>query len=344
MEVYIMIILIVLFFLALKVKNTIIVVLFLIIVATLRNYTVGVDTNNYLINYKYEIELYRIPQLIKKIEIGWLYLNAFVKEYFQEFRMILFVSSILTLLPLSYVFRRETKSPLLTFLFYILLFYYFFSFSIMRQAIAVSFFVLAVHFLVKGKQLKFFLYVGIGALFHYSILALIPITFILKKINLSYFWYSTILIITFFIGFSGVLDLAKSYLALLPFEKYANYEGYNADVTFNRIANYIFIVPKILLFIYIFYYTKKYNLYNNVIQMKLFWVGIIVLNLFLSVPQVSRFTYYLTIFEVIIMSALVFNIPKKKKLEVLIVCVSYCLVYFVYYSITNRFGVIPYKI
>lgn len=344
MEVYILIILIVLFFLGLRIKNTIFVVFFLIIVATLRAYTVGIDTNNYLLNYKYEIDLYKIPQLVKKIEIGWLYLNVFVKEYFQEFRIILFVSSILTLLPINYVFRKETKSPLLTFLFYIFLFYYFFSFSIVRQAIAVSLFMLSVHFLVKGKQLKFFLYIGLGALFHYSILALIPIIFVLKRINLSYFWYSAILVITFVIGFSGVLDLAKSYLALLPFEKYANYEDYNADIAFNRIANYIFIVPKTLLFMYIYYYTKRFNLYNNVIQMKLLWVGIIVLNLFLAVPQVSRFTYYLTIFEVIIMSNFIFNIPKRKKIEVVIVCFSYCLVYFIYYSITNRFGVIPYKI
>jgi len=337
-----MIILIVLFFLGLKIKNTIIVVFFLILIATLRSFTVGVDTNNYLLNYKYDIDLYKIPQLIKKTEIGWLYLNVLVKEYFQEFRIILFVSSIITLVPLNYVFRKETKLPLLTFLFYILLFYYFFSFSIIRQAIAVSLFMTSVHFLVQGKQLKFYFYIGLGALFHYSIIALIPIIFILNRINLSYFWYCSILVITFFIGFAGFLDLAKSYLALLPFEKYANYEDYNADVAFNRIANYIFIVPKTLLFIYIFYYTKKYKLFNNDIQMKLFWTGIIILNLFLAVPQVSRFTYYLTIFEVIIMSNFIFNIPKKKKIEVIIVCISYCTVYFVYYSMTNRFGVIPY--
>lgn len=342
MSIYIFLLILLFFFLAIRVRNTFLILVFLIFIATFRDYSVGVDTYSYWLSYNYEIDKFHFSLLLKKIEPGWLFLNTWVQEIFGDFKMVLFLASVLTIIPISYVFRKATPNPILAFLFYVLIFYYFFSFSIVRQAIAVSFFVLSVFFFERDKYIKAFISISIGALFHYSAIALIPIVFLLKKIKVSYSTSAVVVIITFFIGFSGLVEIAKSYMVYLPFEKYANYESYGEGREFNRVASYLFILPKSVLFLYMGYYDKKLSLQLSSLQMKIFWTSTIVLNLFLTIPQVSRFSMYMSIFEILLMVNMIYNVPAKKRIEMVIVVFTYAMIYFVYYCWSNRFGVVPY--
>ncbi|SFW65284.1 EpsG family protein [Sinomicrobium oceani] len=342
MEAYFFILTILLFLLVLKVKNVILITALLIFIATFRDVSVGVDTMNYFYNYKYQIKEGTFLSYLMKTEIGWMLLNLFVKKYFDNFNVLLFLSSSLTIIPLSYTFKKNAFNPVLAFVLYVLLFHYFFSFSIIRQAIAGAFFVLSVYFLEERKNIKFILSIAVGALFHYSVLVLLPLTLILKRINLSYKWYCLILIITYIFGFSGFFDTARTYLEYLPFDKYAHYVDHKIDVEFNRVTSYLFILPKTIFFVYTFYYVKKYKLNISDLQKKLFWLGMVVLNLFLSVPQISRFVWYLSVFEVFIIVGMMRSLPRSKKLEGGVFYIIYSIAYFVYYLLSNRFGVVPY--
>ncbi|WP_223857449.1 EpsG family protein [Sphingobacterium micropteri] len=342
MAIYVFILIIILFLLALRVKNTLFLATTLVIFSSLRDLSVGVDSMGYYLSFLYEISARNYSYLLRKIEVGWLFLNLLIQEYFGDFKMVLVVSSCLTIFPLFHVFKKDTSNPILAILLYFLLFYYFFSYSIMRQAIAVSFFTLSVYYFERNKMRGAIIAICCAGIFHYSSLSLILLVLLLNKVNFSLRWYVTTFIGSFILGFSGIMDVARQYLAYLPFEKYANYMNYNLDAEFNRFASYLFLLPKLTFYIYL--YSQIYRSGHRIssLQLKLIWFSMIITCLFLSVPQISRFSIYLSIFEILVIVNTIDLSVNKRKIELTFFTIAYGIIYFLYYVVSNRYGVMPY--
>jgi hypothetical protein len=313
----------------------------LLMVSVFRAKTVGIDYLAYKTAYLSEISS-RVPlsYLLYKFEIGWVFLNVFVQSFSGGFEVLIAIVSFFTIFPFFYVLRKETKSPIFAILLYVLLFYYSLSFSLIKQGLATSFFILSVYFFSENKKAKSIFSTLLSGVFHYSSIVLIPFVILANNIKLSNKKVIISLLATFCIGILGISDAARSLIMLLPFEKYSNYVDYKMDVHFDRLNFYLFLVPKNIMCCVIFYYTPEAKkIYKN-----LFFFGLILANLFISISLVSRFVLYFFSFEIILLTNLVFLYKGKKRTNFLSVVILYGLVYFIYNLITNRGGIIPYKV
>jgi transmembrane protein EpsG len=310
------------------------------VIASVRAVSVGIDHQGFKQAYDYELSFYSVPDLLGKFEIGWIFLNKIVKTVFDDFSYVLWISSFLTLYPIYVVIKRDDTVPLFSLLLYFMLFFYCLSFSLIRQSIAVSFFLLAVHHFNSGERLKFIMAILVASLFHYSALVLLPLTLFCDRMELSYKTVVWSLAITFAIGFLGFTDSIRGLIQLLPFEKYSHYAEYNQGVEFDRLNLYIFLVPKILLFIYFYRsFEEEYDIYKNI-----FFAGLIISNLFLSISLVSRFVMYMSIMEIILIPGIIYFASERKRFNYTVIILIYAFVYFMYYLFTNRGGIVPYQV
>ncbi|RYY35710.1 MAG: hypothetical protein EOP46_09040 [Sphingobacteriaceae bacterium] len=77
--------------------------------------------------------------------------------------------------------------------------------------------------------------------------------------------------------------------------------------------------------------------------MKLFFFGMVLSNLFISISLVSRLVLYFTVFEVFLLPNMVYLQENQRlRMTLRLIVLGYGLVYFAYYVATNRGEVIPY--
>src|ERR1035437_7444476 len=170
----------------------------LLLIGGLRGISVGTDT----INYK---DLYSGVEL-KGFEVGYYYLNDYIISHGYNFQIMIFISMLLCLFPVFFVVNRISSRPLLSITLYVLLYFYFNSFNVMRQSIAISVFFLALYFLQKNNKFGYFISIIIAALFHTTAL-IVLVTYPFYKINMHKFIYIILILISFLIGALNIFPL-----------------------------------------------------------------------------------------------------------------------------------------
>jgi hypothetical protein len=114
-------------------------------------------------------------------EVGWILLNKLIHFLGLSSQWVFVFSSFLLYFSLCFIIKR--KNYCYSMIFYILLFFYFKSFNIIRQQIAVSFIICAITVLEDKKYIKFVLSMFFAFMFHVSALFILP--FLLFK-NLKF--------------------------------------------------------------------------------------------------------------------------------------------------------------
>lgn len=322
-------------------QNLRVIFVVLILISALRDETVGIDYLAYQEAFYREISAsVPVSILVSKFELGWIFLNILVQYFSGKFEVLIAIVSVLTITPVLYVLKKETARPVFAVLLYVLLFYYTLPFSLIKQGVAISFFLLAAHYINKGKKLKSVIPIAVSGLIHYSSLALIPILILARKLNLSTKKVLIILAGTFLVGILGLSDSLRDLIELLPFEKYANYADYKADVKFDRVNLYLFLLPKNIMCGLIFaYLPTRDQFYKN-----LLFIGLVISNLFVSISLISRFVLYLYPFEIILLAGLAYCYKGQKKSQFQWVIIIYAVIYFIYNLYTNRGGIVPYDV
>lgn len=158
--------------------------------AQMRDVSVGTDIKGYVLpNYNiarncksftlfYSVEYSKVELLFSVL----IYIGAKIGNIGVTFFLIEF----LTIFPIYYVLykRREKASMTMGMLLFYFLFYNF-SFSGMRQSIAMSFMLLAFYMITNDRKLKSLIYAIIAALFHSSAILIIPIYILISYIYKS---------------------------------------------------------------------------------------------------------------------------------------------------------------
>lgn len=142
---------------------------FILFIPAAIRYDIGTDYSNYIDLYN---SLNNTP-----IEIGYYYINLFVHHFHLSTQWIFAISSFITYSIVC--FGLHGRFFCLTIIFYVLLLYLW-SYSIIRQAIAMSFIILAMNFLIYGKNKRYFICIILATFFHYSSIILIPLFFVNK--------------------------------------------------------------------------------------------------------------------------------------------------------------------
>ncbi|SFL42429.1 EpsG family protein [Halanaerobium salsuginis] len=135
--------------------------------------------------------------LLDGLEKGYYYLNRIVYELNLSFSVVIFMSSLLTILLIFIIVSKFSKNWFLSFFLFFTNFQLFFqSFTAIRQYIAIAFFFYSIKYIIKRNLKKFLLCVFIGFLFHKSILFIIPFYFLLN-INFKKWQIVSLILVSF---------------------------------------------------------------------------------------------------------------------------------------------------
>lgn len=179
-------------------------ILFISLFVSLR-YGLGVDY------FTYQNAFYNISSgnFIDKFEPGYILLNFVVGYFGFGFHFMLFIIAVFNymLLYLSIEYYMDKYKWVGLFLFLITFDLFIYTLSAIRQSIALSIFLYASRYIVQQNWKKYFLLVLMGALFHLSIIVLLPIYQLYNYIrNKNYIFISYILLIAI-ISYSSVSNL-----------------------------------------------------------------------------------------------------------------------------------------
>lgn len=109
---------------------------------------------------------------------------SLIKRFTNQEQVFLFITATITVVPILYFFKKESKNPIFSIIFYASWVLFHFSFSGIRQAMAVSIVSIAYIFLVQRRYIVFIAIVIGTALIHTSaLLAIIALPLYCIKLN-----------------------------------------------------------------------------------------------------------------------------------------------------------------
>src|SRR5690606_10312404 len=176
------------------------------------------------------------------------------------------------LFPIFYVVKKDSPNALLSIFFYYTLYFYFYSFNITRQMIAVSFILIAFYMLKKEKKLFSFITILFASLFHISALIALP-TLLISRRNTNNGFYIWMVIFSFIAG----LFLLDYLIALAQYLPYTYY--FTRFSVGNIMGNMFYLIILNSFFFFILFSIKERSMY-----FKIFFYFIIVANLFVRFP------------------------------------------------------------
>ena len=257
----------------------------------------------------YEYIFSNIEDFQGAIEPGFFWFITFLKNFDIDNRVIFFLFSGFTQLFIYIGLRKLTKNYNLAFFIYLLIpGLYLNSFSIIRGALASSFFIYAAGILISENSVKKFIIIGIvSSLIHYT--AVIPffifyiIKYKVRKLSGNNFLLIGMLLASIFISQSEIPNKILGILAGTRFEAYIEmYEpqGFFKVLAVNLLGLFILINSNSVK------YTYPYSKYFT-----MWFIGIITYNIFVNFTAVTRVTYFFSFFSIPI---LLFIIDKQKLL------------------------------
>lgn len=299
-----------------------------------RGLNVGVDTEGYYFIYE-DIGTngyHGYPEVL------YGYLNYFFYQCGFSFFLFQWGMSILTLIFISKVVRRN--SPHLNFSLFVLYasFFIFYSMNVTRQLLAVAIVLYAYSLLYNGKKKLFVLWVLIAFLFHYSaIISLVAILLQKIEVNKKIFWGG--LLTSIFMGL--LLDDSVLEYFLGPYAFYLESESVGLRSSARLSQAVLLSVFWSSLCMYIYSFIKKE--YRNSFWFKLYLGSVLLNNMTLRMELGLRIVMYLSITQIILFPIFWENNNLKPKSISIFVILTFLTVFFLTFLLSGSAGVTPYK-
>lgn len=297
------------------------------------------------VDFAYYVDWYVNGSRDNKMEFGYVSIMNVFRFLNLSYHFLFFFFSFFTCLFLFLGIKNYTVNQNFAFLIFLLLpVLYLFSFSSIRQSFSVSICFYAFYYLINKKYMIFALLMLIGVAIHNT--AIIPFfvfVFVFKfadRINIRII--VVMLIVSFFIS---KLNFFQNFYHLFENTRYSYY--FSQDRV--PVNIYKIIVLNLVAFFVLFHFEKMINKYPyQKYIMFLYFVSVVFLNLFSTLDEITRITYYFRTFEIIVISDLIFLYNNKKRILFLM---GFYLYYFSAYiytlngdlEIKNRSKLIPYK-
>lgn len=316
-----------------------IVVLF--IYCAFRGENVGADTSNYLLIYtsKYAIDNYENEFLFYNI-VKWMQQWGCSGEECQ------IIMALLTYVPFAFLIVKKSLMPSLSILLFVVAVngYYLETYNIVRQSIAVVFLLWSyVLFGEKRWQIAIaFFAMAIGV--HNSSLIYLPMVLLALLCKFSYKTVAisilgSLLFAFIFSNISFLTNIVKGIqnIDILGFGKYSYFTDYKLDLTRNMNGLITLLLPHSFLCLY------AYNKMKDNLLIRIYFCGVVFLNLVSVMPISYRMAYGLTVLEL-----LIYPIIMKEKCKynfVINILLGVLIVYWLVRlnSIGNIGTLIPYK-
>jgi len=234
----------------------------LILFAGLRNSSVGTDTSGYIRSFLGNEPVFsRIMDGMSSFEIGYQFLELLAAQFSNNYYALLItIAAFITYFQFKGIYKLSII-PSISIFILISFGFYTFAFNGARQGIALAIFIYAIQFIVNKNFIKYAITIGVGFLFHKTIIILLPFYF-LFRLKFSFKLFSIIVLTTLFIivFFDRILNIG-----LFISNKYSVYTEMKASggqlltlayLTFG--VFFILIKPFLIKTCY-----KKYDIYLN---------------------------------------------------------------------------------
>lgn len=256
---------------------------------------------------------------------------------YDDFFTLIFFSSLLTHSIISYIYFKKSKLYFLSIFLYLSLWYFFGSWNLIRQYLAMAFVFLFIVFLLDKKFKQSIIYALIATLFHSSAFTVILITLVIYLGNNKVF----ILILSLFLSIFIFYD---DLIALIEYTSDIKHLHYLfIDEKFN-FTPFIFSLGSIIPLM--FFIIKKNFSFNDNLKMylKLYSIGVVFLLLSTQNLFFSRLAFYFLILQTLLVPNF---IEQLRSSSIKFLLVLYYLIYgtlSMIFSINQyRDGVIPLK-
>jgi hypothetical protein len=269
------------------------------IIQALRFPSVGVDVYSYLRGYHFAKSINVFDgEKISHYEIGYtLYSQMFSKLNIPD-QAYLSIVALTIIVPIAYIWVKNSRMPALSVFIYITLGFYTFSFSGLRQSIAIAIVFLSFKFIQERNLTKFLLSIILASSFHGSaIIFLFAYPLYCLHIKPHYIAFVTPLLLLVFL-------LRKEIYLLM----YYYYKGVAGVAENTNAYTMLFVMTMVLLLAYIFGDKDRANLNFN--AYKNYMIVAIFIQIFASQSTiVMRAGYYYYIF----ITLLIPEVIKKQK-------------------------------
>lgn len=289
-----------------------------------RTASVGVDTSRYV--YVFE----NIFRYEFRYEKGFILFVKLLRNLTTDENLFLFIAAAISLLPIGFVIYRLSKMPYLSWLVYICMFYFSFTFSGMRQAIAMSLTFLAFYFICREKKIVAILLICVAFLFHTSAIIFIAALFLYKHKWKK--WEYPVLVAAYLVIFL----LRAPIFSLITRFLYEEYELVDTQAyTWMTINLGLFAL---LLFLGNFVKQDKLVQY----ALTLMSVGSAFYLLSSVGTNVLRAANYFSVYVTLALPGALKAVPKKIRPFIIIAGVGVLLVFYFIHLQNNPYSIIPY--
>ena len=308
-------------------------VLLLSLLAGFRSLDTGTDTLTYR-------DIFEWTQLgsAAYVEPGWRILNYTVGAAGGDYHFFLWLSSFLMLFITARVIVKDSPNPMLSMFIYFSMYIYLNSFNLMRQALAMSFLLLAYSHLYRNRTKLFFLDILLATLIHFFSIVAVSV-FWLRKIRLSPSRIVWLCLLSLTAGLFLINDNILS-LILGKYAVYLSMEGFGYRDDTTGAIMLTLILNLLLLFIV---RTLPTDLREN-LWFKIYFWSIIINNGSLRLVLGSRVLLLFSIAQVIFFVLYCYkNRITQPRLAGTIV-ISYLAVLFYKMLLNNAGEVVPYRL
>ena len=294
-----------------------------------RDVSVGTDTINY-------VKFFLNPNLgydIRQVDLGFQIWISALRAIWKDTHFFIFCNAFVSIYGVLFFINKQSPYKVLSLLLFVIVGdFYSMQFGTMRQTIAISLFLIALYFFVKGKEYwkwALILYF-IAIFFHATVIWCLPVVLLMNFLKMNKWWMLIILAISFILGMANIFDyhiiMGYIFKTVDSGSSIGRYGIYSNDVFGVRLSTYRILwdmLPLSLVCAACIIYSDDIN--SNLL--KLFFVGIVANNLTISDPIAFRLVIYLVILIIVVLPA---TFQNKKKIGVLICSIT--VIYFFYKS------------
>ena len=331
----------------------------LTIIAMLRKKTIGIDLDLLYAPVFEQLKQLDFSQITNiGLEIGYLIINKIILLFSTDVQTLIIITSLCTFPIYGWFIYKNSKDVAMSTIFFVIACTYYMELNVVRQALAISFILIAYECIKNKKIMGSIIFILIATSIHASAiicLLMIPLTKI--KFKKSYFINTFMIIIilmifinpiiTIYSNVSSSLGLSnnKSYDTYLESEKYG--VGY---INLVSISNILFLFIVFVLGYYgLLVNEKDKNIKENKYDFLLFMVTIAFITNILSLKMsiLSRLTLYFMPFVFIMIPEALLAMKNRKNRQ-LVACALFIFVFIRYiyisrYLAETLYGVVPYQ-
>lgn len=300
----------------------------------LRSVSVGIDTKTYSNIFFWILN----GASVSNVEIGNQFLIWLATHISGEPTAMFLIYAALTIGCVDFFIAHRSKNIAFSVVMYTGFMFYFWAFNGMRQALAMSIGLVAVHYLLDNKTWKFFLFVLLAASIHTSAIVLFicwPIKVLKIKVNKNWIvWVSAVSAACVLLG----QQLISLLIRIVP--QYGHY----LTSSFAGAGNLLHPLLYLALFYFICWLKTDNTSEADSFLLVLLAIGVIAYFISIRVQIVNRMTYYFTLPIIVLLPNIVAGMPAgKSKLFTKGVLYAGISCYEVMLILRNAQGILPYN-